>query len=106
MIDHGVDFWVDRVEPRQRGGDRLLCRDLFRSNEGGEVDGREAPEILHGLLRVMLGLLAPLQQQGQSWPRLPFPLAGCLQNTRRRQPRRLSPPCLSRVIKRYRTRAM
>jgi hypothetical protein len=29
VVDHGVDFGVYLVQPRQRRGRRLLCRDLF-----------------------------------------------------------------------------
>ena len=47
MVDHGVDFGIDRVEPGQRRGRRLRRRDFLRSYQGSDIGSRQTPEILH-----------------------------------------------------------
>ena len=37
---------------------RLLRRNLFRPDQGGEIGGRQTPEILHGQLRLIARLVA------------------------------------------------
>ena len=43
VVDHGVDFGVDRVQPRQRRGRRLLGRDFLRPDQRGHFRGRQTP---------------------------------------------------------------
>ncbi len=43
VVDHGVDFGVDCVQPRQRRGRRLLGRDLLRPDQRSDFRGRQAP---------------------------------------------------------------
>ena len=59
VVDHGVDLRVDRIEPRQRRGCRLLRRDLLRPDQGGQIRGRQTPEILHVTTPFDRRLVAP-----------------------------------------------
>jgi hypothetical protein len=53
VVDHGIDFRVDRVEPSQpcRGG--LPGRYLLRPYQRSQVRSRQTPEIFHGQLRLI-----------------------------------------------------
>ena len=44
VVDDGVDLGVDRVQPCQRRGRRLLGRDFLRPDQGSHFGGRQAPE--------------------------------------------------------------
>ncbi|MGY4356882.1 hypothetical protein ACVW0J_003375 [Bradyrhizobium sp. i1.7.7] len=52
VVDHRVELGIDGVQAGQTGLGRLPGGDLFGFDEGSEVGGRQAPEILHGLLRL------------------------------------------------------
>ena len=43
VVDHGIDLGVDRVQPRQRRGRRLLCRDFLRPDQRSHFRSRQAP---------------------------------------------------------------
>jgi len=43
VVDDGVDFGVDRVQPRQRRGRRLLRRDFLRPDQRSDFRSRQAP---------------------------------------------------------------
>ena len=59
MVDHGIDGGVDGVEPGQCRGRRLLRRNFFRCYQRSDFSGRQAPEIVHGKLRLIGGVVAP-----------------------------------------------
>ncbi len=43
VVDHGIDLGIDRVQPRQRRGRRLLGRDFFRPDQRSHFRSRQAP---------------------------------------------------------------
>ena len=63
MVDDGVEHGVDGIQPRQPGSGRLPGGNLSGPDERGEVSGRQAPEILHGLLRCTRAVLPPTAWQ-------------------------------------------
>ena len=52
VVDHRIELRIDGVQAGETGLGGLPGGDLSGLDEGGEVGGRQAPEILHGLLRV------------------------------------------------------
>jgi hypothetical protein len=43
VVDHGIDLGVDRVQPGQPSGCRLLCRDFPRPDQRSHFRSRQAP---------------------------------------------------------------
>ena len=70
VVDHGIDFGVDRVQPRQRRGRRLLRRDFLRPDQRSHFRGRQAPEILHVKLHIDC---RPCSAGRRAWPAGPPP---------------------------------
>ena len=83
VIDHRIELRIDRIEPCQRGSCGFLRGDLLRFDEGGEVGGRKAPEVLHKVLRMTAGVLAPSARHGQP-PSCPSPPCGRVHNNMHR----------------------
>lgn len=53
VVDHRVELGIDGIQAREAGLCSLLGGDPPGFDEGNEVGSRQAPEILHGLLRVI-----------------------------------------------------
>src|ERR1700738_2058932 len=64
MIDHGIDLWVDRIQPGETHLRRLLCRDFLRFYKTGQVGRRETPKILH----VKLLMTPSFSVTRRAWP--------------------------------------